>query len=56
MQNQIRINELKKRNEELSPLIFKPFDTAEELKNYTFEHKVIFEEYYNNRAEIEQLD
>ena len=48
--------ELQRRNKELYPLIFKSYDTMQELKDYKISHKNIFDEYYGNLEKIKTLE
>lgn len=50
------LEKLVKRNEELKPIVFKSFDTMEDLRNYKIEKKNIFNEYFDNQEKIKQLE
>lgn len=49
------LEKLIKRNEELKPIVFKSFDTRQELRKYKERKKDIFTEYFNNLEQIQQL-
>ena len=52
-----RIKKLKKRNEELNPIVFKGFKPfSGELEKYKKKNIDVFEEYHNNQKEIELLE
>ncbi|UGS22317.1 hypothetical protein [Flavobacterium cyclinae] len=50
------LDQLKKRNEELNPLVFKSFKTEKELNNYTKKNQEKIYEYYDNQEKIEILE
>ena len=50
------LEQLKKRNEELKPKIFKDYKTVKELNNYRNKNITIFQEYNSNQEQIEQLE
>jgi hypothetical protein len=53
---QNKLNSLIKRNNDLKPLIFKSFETTEELNLYIDSKIQIFNEYKENQLKIEQLE
>lgn len=50
-----KLRELIKRNNELKPIVTQGFKTDKELDNFEKKNKIIFNEYYDNLDEIEQL-
>ncbi|WP_353777153.1 hypothetical protein [Winogradskyella sp. 3972H.M.0a.05] len=50
-----QLDQLIKRNEELSPIIFVGFKTSKELEEYTNTIKAEREEYYGNLPKIKKL-
>ncbi len=53
---QNKLNNLVKRNNSLKPLIFKSFNSSEELNQYRNSNFEIFKEFHNNQEEIERLE
>ncbi len=56
MDTQERLAYLKKRNEELKPIVFVGFETKEELYKYRDTIKSQRNEYYSNLKEIDKLE
>ncbi|WP_312341254.1 hypothetical protein [Chryseobacterium binzhouense] len=56
MDTQERLAYLKKRNEELKPIVFVGFETKEELYKYRDTIKSERNEYYSNLKEIDKLE
>ncbi len=50
------LEELKKRNSELKPIVFVSFNTEEELLAYRKKISKERDEYYDNQEKIEQLE
>ena len=51
--NQLKV--LTERNEFLKPIVFKAFDTDEELDVYEKKNKELFDEYYDNQEMIDKI-
>lgn len=49
------LKKLKKRNEELKPIVFKSFKTEKELDKYSKSIQKEIDEYYDNQEQIQQL-
>lgn len=49
------LEQLKKRNEKLKPLVFKSFKTKKELDKYSKTIQTEIEEYYNTQEQIQKL-
>ncbi len=57
MENKKQLLErLKKRNEELKPIVFKSFKTEKELLNHRKKITKKRDEYYDNQEQIQQLE
>lgn len=56
MNTKERLAYLKKRNEELKPIVFVGFETKEELYKYNDTIKLESNEYYSNLKEIDKLE
>ncbi|MCS4237454.1 DNA-directed RNA polymerase subunit H (RpoH/RPB5) [Myroides gitamensis] len=54
--NKKRLEELKIRNEELKPKIFKDYKTVKELDTYRGDNLEIFQEYNDNQEKIRLLE
>lgn len=50
-----KIEELQKRNSELKPIVFKPFENVKDLNAHRETNIEIITEYYDNQQEIEGL-
>jgi len=53
MEKKEKIEQLKKRNEELKLIVFKSFKTDKELDKYEKENQKDFDEYFDNYKQIE---
>lgn len=51
-----QLEQLKKRNEELKPIVFKSFKTEKELDKYSKNIQKEIDEYYDNQEQIQQLE
>jgi hypothetical protein len=49
------LENLKKRNDELHPIVFKSFDTEQQLDKYSKGIQKEIDEYYDNQEKINQL-
>jgi len=55
MEKKEKLEQLKKRNEELKLIVFKSFKTDKELDKYEKENQKNFDEYFDNYKQIETL-
>jgi len=55
MEKKEKLEQLKKRNEELKLIVFKSFKTDKELDKYEKENQKDFDEYFDNYKQIETL-
>lgn len=55
MNKQEKLSQLKQRNEELEPIVFKSFKSDEDLDAYEKANQKFFDEYYDNKEAIEGL-